>query len=835
MNVTDSFPLRRPRTIRLNEPIVIFKFLFTDQMKKLGLSWLLLLLWHITLAQLITVKDKYTDEKLEWVSILADGGIKQAITDFKGSVTASSFKGSRIIQFNRVGYISITISYKELEEKQFVILLEPVPLGLGEVVVTANRWSQMARNVPARIISIKKKDKELFNPQTAADLLASSGEVFIQKSQQAGGSPMIRGFSTNRLLYAVDGVRMNTAIFRAGNIQNVISLDAFALENTEVFFGPGSIAYGSDAIGGVMSFQTIQPTLSNDSLTKIRSNGTIRFSSVNREFTVNAALTYGKRKWAGYTGITRSTFGDIRMGATGNNHYTREFYVERINDTDRILTNTNPLVQIPSGYEQTNLTQKLRFIPSENWELNYALHYSETSSYGRYDRLIEKQSNGLPRFAVWNYGPQIWMMNLFSIQHNQANRWYDNMAIRIAHQLFQESRIDRGFNSFRLRTNLEKVNAYSINIDFEKKIKQHELIYGLEFVQNDIKSVGSGSDIRNGNPIPIPDRYPASQWNSYAAFASYQQTISEQLILQSGIRWNAYRLDADFTRLLSFYPFDFNKTLLKNQAATYSIGWVYKPRPSLTMKLNFSKGFRAPNVDDMGKLFDFVSGEVVVPNPDLKAEIANNVEIGFTGILGQFAKLDMTFFYTRLEKAMVRRPYQLNGKDSILYNGTVSKVYAIQNTAYSQVAGIQAGIEIVLSPHLRFVSKYNFQAGKEEMPNGEISAARHAAPGFGISQLTFRKKKLLQQIYCSYSEKVSFANLNLEERVKTAIYAKDANGQPYSPGWFTLNYKMNWQINELVRLGAGVENITDHRYRTYSSGISAGGRNFFISLRVGRG
>jgi hemoglobin/transferrin/lactoferrin receptor protein len=81
--------------------------------------------------------------------------------------------------------------------------------------------------VPFRIEGIDKKEIALHNPQTAADMLANTGAVFIQKSQQGGGSPMIRGFSTNRLIYAVDGVRMNTAIFRGGNIQNVISLDPF--------------------------------------------------------------------------------------------------------------------------------------------------------------------------------------------------------------------------------------------------------------------------------------------------------------------------------------------------------------------------------------------------------------------------------------------------------------------------------------------------------------------------------------------------------------------------------------------------------------------------------
>jgi hemoglobin/transferrin/lactoferrin receptor protein len=427
------------------------------------------------------------------------------------------------------------------------------------------------------------------------------------------------------------------------------------------------------------------------------------------------------------------------------------------------------------------------------------------------------------------------MMNLLSIQHKKRNWWYDQMIIRTAHQFFEESRIDRGLNAFRLRSNLEKVNAYSFNADFEKKINRHDLFYGIEFVKNKVSSFGTGSDIRNGAPLPVPDRYPTSNWNSYAAFANYQHFINDQLLIQGGFRLNSYQLDADFSKLLLFYPFPFSTAQLNNRAITYSIGGVYKPKKDFTLKFNWSKGFRAPNVDDMGKLFDFVSGEVVVPNPYLGAEIANNFEIGIIKIFGTVAKLDMNLFYTRLQNALVRRPFSFNGSDSILFNGTMSRVYAIQNASYSRIAGLQAGVEFIFSPEFSLLTRYNFQSGQEEMPNGEISQARHAAPGFGMSKFTFRKRNITLQLSAMYSGEVSFEQLNAEERVKTAIYAKDAAGNPYSPSWYTLNFSMNWKCREWARIGAGVENITDQSYRPYSSGIAGGGRNFYISLSIGRG
>ncbi|MFZ9526630.1 MAG: TonB-dependent receptor plug domain-containing protein, partial [Schleiferiaceae bacterium] len=152
----------------------------------------------------------------------------------------------------------------------------PDTLDLREVVISSARWKQTAEHIPAQVAVITPKHIAQFQPHTAADLIAISGKVFIQKSQQGGGSPMIRGFATNRLIYSVDGVRMNTAIFRAGNIQNVINLDPFSMERTEVVFCPASVMYVSDAIGGVMSFTTLRPEVGKQA---VSGRAQLRYSS----------------------------------------------------------------------------------------------------------------------------------------------------------------------------------------------------------------------------------------------------------------------------------------------------------------------------------------------------------------------------------------------------------------------------------------------------------------------------------------------------------------------------------------------------------------------------
>ena len=249
------------------------------------LFWLMVGLLFYAQSQTITIKDSETAEPLEMVSLISNSPKAFISTNGEGQANIDALKNAELIHIRLLGYETMIVSYHQLEELGFKIQLKQTNITLDQVVVSATRWQQATNNVPSKIVSITPKDVAFQNPQTAADLLSLSGKVYIQKSQQGGGSPMIRGFATNRLLYSVDGVRMNSAIFRGGNLQNVINLDPFVMESTEVLFGPGSVIYGSDAIGGVMSFQTLTPQLSLNDKPLITGKALARYSSANKEQT----------------------------------------------------------------------------------------------------------------------------------------------------------------------------------------------------------------------------------------------------------------------------------------------------------------------------------------------------------------------------------------------------------------------------------------------------------------------------------------------------------------------------------------------------------------------
>jgi hemoglobin/transferrin/lactoferrin receptor protein len=790
--------------------------------------------WAISFvaAQVITVQDGESKLPLENATLASNNPKILLTTNAKGQCDIAALVGADKIEIRYSGYQTLTKSFLELTQANYLISLSFTRVSLDQVVISASRWNQNQRDIPSKVSTITSREVALQNPQTAADLLGVSGEVFIQKSQQGGGSPMIRGFSTNRLLYAVDGVRMNTAIFRSGNLQNVISLDPFATERTEVFFGPGSIIYGSDAIGGVMSFQTLSPKLATDDNPLITGNATSRFSSANEEKTAHFDVNVGWKKWALVTSFSSFDYGDLRMGRFGPDEYLRPFYVQRQGTTDIVVTNDDPHVQRPTAYKQINLMQKVRFKPSENWDFQYAFHYSSTSDYSRYDRQIRLR-NGLPRSGEFYYGPQVWGMNHLNISHSAKGGLYDQMTIRLAHQFFEESRVDRDLNRTERRIRVEKVQASSLNLDFTKTLgTSGQLYYGLEGVIDEVKSSGTNVDVSTNKSVVGPARYPQSTWSSYAAYLNYQWKAGEKFVLQGGLRYNNFALDADFSNNLAFYPFPFSTAKLDNLALTGSLGFVINPNKDLSIRANASTGFRSPNVDDVGKVYDSTPGSVVIPNPDLKAEYAYNFELGLAKVFGEALKIDLTGFYTTLENAMVRRNFTLNGQSQIDYNGMLSQVQAIQNAAMANVIGLQAGLELKIAKGLSFSSQFNLQDGEEELDNGEKSPSRHAAPWFGISRLTLITSGLNLQFYAQYSGEVSYEKLSEEGRATDYIYAIDSNGKPYSPSWYTFNFKALYPISERFTVTAGVENLTDQRYRPYSSGIVAPGRNLILALSL---
>lgn len=795
---------------------------------KLFFHLFFMLLSSVLFAQKVIVVSQTTNEPISGVAVYNQDKTISTISDLDGVVILDSFSETDVITFKHLSFHIITTKKSELAN---ILKLVPNAQDLEEVVISASKFEQNKKEVPQKIVSIKSEDIIFQNPQTSADLLQNSGQVFVQKSQLGGGSPMIRGFSTNRLLISVDGVRMNNAIFRGGNLQNVISIDPFSVQNTEVILGAGSVIYGSDAIGGVMNFYTHKPQLSTTDSLQVKTNLLARYATANKEKTGHVDINLGFKKWAFYTSVSYTDFEDLKMGKYGPDDYLRPEYVITQNGIDQIVQNEDPRLQRFTGYHQVNLLQNIHYKADERLSFDLGLHYSTTSDYPRYDRLI-RYRDGQLRSAEWYYGPQRWFLGNFQLTKlSSHSSFYDKIKFTAAYQNFQESRIDRSFQSEIRRIREENVDAISANLDLEKSISERsKVFYGFEYIYNKVGSKGREVHIVDGTSMAAASRYPdGASWQSMAAYVSYKHKPNKQFTFQAGARYNHIVIKADLTENNRFYNFPFYEADINTGALTGTAGLSWEVNKIMQWKLNATTAFRAPNIDDVGKVFDSEPGAVVVPNAHLKPEHAYGGELGLVLNFEDIVKLDLATYYTYLDNALVRRDFTIDGASEIIYDGELSKVQAIQNASKAWIYGFEAGMEINMSKQLQFTSQYSIVGGTEEDEAGEEVPVRHVAPAFGNAHLIWKNEQLKFDGYVNFNGELS--NEDLSPSVAEYLFAEDENGNPYAPSWYTLNLRSQYKVNTSTTLSATLENITNQRYRPYSSGITAPGMNLIVALK----
>lgn len=799
-------------------------------MKRFVLIFLLIVPALPGKSQTVTVLGADDGKPVADVAVYNESRTRFCYTNYAGKASLKDFADDQAIYFQHFSYELVSFTPDGLKNAGWVVKLAIKTFEVEEFIVSANRWEERSDEVPNHITTISLPLVRLENPQTAADLLALDGDVFVQKSQLGGGSPMLRGFATNRVLIVIDGVRMNNAIYREGNIQNVISLDPSIIDRTEIIFGPGAAMYGSDALGGVMDFHSKRALYSTGDSMYYKAEGLARYATASGERTFHLDFNAGSRKMAFLTSFSWSDFGHLVMGSWEHPEYLRNEYQERTADGDTIIINSDPRRQVATGYSQLNLTNKMRFKAGKDLDLEIASHYSRLSEVPRYDRLIQMK-NGTLRYGDWYYGPQIWMMNSASANYRKPSLLFDEAKLIIARQDYRESRHDRNFNNVSLNEQTEKVGIWSVNLDFDKTPsgKNSLVYYGSEYVYNNIRSTADTRNILTDVTLPAGSRYPNGKniYNSFALYGGYRYNVSPVFTVNAGARYNFVSLNSEIADN-SFYNFPFTAIHARNSAVTGAVGAVYRPGGKTELSLNLSTGFRAPNLDDLGKVFESAPGILVVPNPGLKPEYLYNIDASVSREVGEFLLAEATGFFSYLDNAMVRRGFLFNGEPTIIYQGEESAVYAMVNAGYAIVYGTQLKAEVKPYRYLRIKSALTLTGGHDDVND----PLRHVPPVFGSTHIIYERSYIKADLYSIYNGSISNDRLAPGERDKSYMYAADADGNPWSPGWFTINFKSSFNLGNRLDLMAGVENLLDLRYRPYSSGIAAPGRNFIFSVRV---
>ena len=705
---------------------------------------------------------------------------------------------------------------------------------LNEVVIS-NKVPKKYTQLPNQVEVITAKQIDFQNFQSTAEMLSNSGSLFVQKSQQGGGSPVIRGFEASRVLLTVDGVRMNNLIFRAGHLQNVITVDENMLESVGVFYGPSSTLFGSDALGGSVAMTTKNAKFLDQAHNKFTGGINTRYSSVNEEKSVAMHLNYATSNFASLTFFSFNDFGDLKMGKKKNHNGDyfgeRPNYVSTVNGVDQLNVNSDKYTQVGSAYKQYNFMQKFAYKTNSGYLHGLNVQYSTTSDINRYDRLTEKTSSGL-KFAEWYYGPQERLLAIYSLQKEKAFLNSD-LKVNVAYQNVKESRHNRRFNNYNLQHNEEKVDLFSVSLDLDKKFTKGELFYGFESYYETLKSTAYANNINTGVVTDINTRYPNGDNNMMRndLYISYNEKMSDKTFWNVGARAGYTTLKSTIADN-SVFSLPFSSISQGNFTYSGTLGITHNTSKNFALKGNIATGFRAPNIDDLAKVFESKAGSssslgiLIVPNEDLKPE---KTITGDLGIVIQSdskrIKLESTYFYTRMYDAIVTDDFTYNGQSIVNYNGFDAQVKANQNKGKAFVTGFSTNVSAYIISDLLFSANFNYTLGRV-VEDGSQRPLDHIAPYFGKVGLTYTYNKLNLEGYMLYNGKKDIKDYSTSGE-DNAQYAP-ANGMP---AWETYNFKAGFQVLKGGTLFAGVENILDTQYRVFASGINAPGRNIYGGIK----
>lgn len=842
---------------------------------------------------IVTVIDGGTNEPLVAVSVFTADHKFVSFTDEKGQTTIDMLSHREMVNFSYVGYDEVSIPYFELRKNNGVIKMF-ASSNLVDSIVVIGRRDDPIEEIPYVVQRVTQEEIAFKNTQTPADALAASADVFVQKSQLGGGSPIIRGFEANKVLMVVDGVRMNNAIYREGHLQNSITLDNAILDQAEVIYGPGSLMYGSDALGGVVHFRTRDPKVLYDlskSYSKMEAGAYTRFSSANKEKAVHVDLDYRTSEWGSMTSLSLVNYGDLRVGSKRPEAFPnmgiRPYSQLRIEGQDQVAGPWQSQdIQRSTGYSQFDLLQKVKYQPSDSLYFILNVQYSTSTNIPRYDNLQDTVATARElKWSEWYYGPQKRLLTSLKMRMLKPRVFYDKGTIIGAFQKLEEDRLKRKFAGAQRTFNTEDVYVYSLTADFDKNLNKkgtQTFSYGVDGAHNRVFSDAGKIHLRTGRVSRggVFTRYPSdySTMTSYGGYINYRLRSQDSVfVFNAGARYSVVSLFAQYDTAdleLIDWPSAYTTTGIsaKNNDLTWGAGFTINTKNKWQIRSLVSTAFRSPNIDDFAKVrvkdqFAVLPNTSLRPERSISGELTLGKEIGRARPEGGASLyLSGTGFYTYLKDAIVRRlSTQPNGDSTILVENEPNPLFNVQqniNQNYAIVYGVSGNLVFKIKDVWRLKAGMNYTQGRSQLlipsPAGTnttidtLVPLAHIPPRYGQVGLLFKKKRFKIEGVARFAaakplNEYAVTAANFDDNKNLILDRRGSSDNPeFTPfilnedgdiehvgslAWTTYNIYSSFKLSKQISIDLAVENITDLHYLPFSSGISAPGRNFILTVR----
>ncbi|AUO45174.1 TonB-dependent receptor [Pseudomonas ogarae] len=759
--------------------------------------------------------------------------------------------------------VGTNLSYRKLGDNSIVLEKRSAgsALELQQVTISATRQEQDITSVPSTVTVHDRQELDRNNVNTLKDLVRYEPGVSVGGAGQRGGISgyNIRGIDGNRILTQVDGVEIPGSFFNgpyAKTQRNYV--DPEIIKRVEILRGPASVLYGSNAIGGAVSYFTLDP----DDIIKPGQDVGARlktgYSSADESWLKSATV-------AGRSG----QFDGLLHYSQRDGHETESYGSHNGTGLDRTAAN-------PQDVRANNVLAKLGWNYSDDARLGLIYEkYKDDRDTDLKSAYGGPYANGQPAIPAsvlpggmyqWRTGNDTITRERFGLEHSFAldSLLADHVKWSLNHQVAKTDESTAEFyfpitrQVLRTRDTLYEEKQWVFDAQLDKAFSvadtDHALTYGTTLKQQKVTGSRSGNGvclavgvgcsavgaISTRDVLAKVSDFPDPTINTYSLFA--QDQISwDRWTFTPGLRYDYTRLKPHLTEefLNSVDPTGGGTVSGKNKTwhrVSPKFGLTYALSDEYTWYGQYAEGFRTPTAKALYGRFDNPDvGYSVEPNPDLEPEKSKSYE---TGLRGRFdsGSFDVAVFYNKY-RDFINEDAITPGDDQLTFQSNNIKHATIKG---AEVKG-RLELEAFGAPKgLYTQGSVAYAYGRNDDTGEPLNSVNPLTGVFGLGYDQDRYGTLLSWTLVKKKDRVDDSNFNSPDGVSS---------QFKTPGFGILDLSGFYKVTDDVTVSGGLYNLTDKKYwlwddvRGYDSvgeaavlspanldRLTAPGRNFAVNL-----
>lgn len=781
------------------------------------------------------IKDSKTFAPISEVNILIKGTERGTSTNSTGEFSLPISTFPTTLQLSALGYVSRVAEVYRVDSS-LVFFMKPEILGLDEIIVSPDRTlNPVTNSSPIARSSVTIEQLTDKSTVTAVELLRAESGVFVQQTSVGQGSIYIRGRAGRDVLYLFNGMRMNPSFVRSGQNQYFGAVDPLLINKLDVYRGPISVYYGSDALSGGVNISPIfhdystTPTFSGEALSAFNFEG-------NGEKTIHGKLAYQSKNFSLFGGASYRDFDYYKMSSQTNEALWFP-YGENLSNADY-------------QFRSFQLSSKIK--TSQKTDLSLLSYYGEIPDAARLDRVtlgfsIQEQDEGLtPQSGYYsNTSPLLFWGNTAEFRVSKLNDAFESIGIKFGYFKLKDFRKEQDFAynnfpeysvnsadrdySFLLSdtTSFDQntSNQFQFSLDIRSALaKNLYLKWGGDVSYDQVNSQRHTSF----GTVSLP-RYPdGSEYILSGIFAQLNHIASDELSLEYGIRYSHTFANIPFEGVQTDRKFDPYSS--DYGQFTGSIGITYELSSEIIFLSNLSSGFRAPNISDLSEVGTRRSDQFQTPSTDLRPEKTSNIDMGIQYNSTDFSTELFVFWLHYFDKInRVGTGNTVNEFGQIVTFANTSGVDEVYNEVTNENAnsldllGVEFRGNYTLSELVKSGVTFTYTWGNLTNEDGTQEPADRVPPANGIFYISYSPNK---RISIRPQARYAFAHRRISPDEISDIRVSE-NG---TDGFVNIQIFANYQARENLNLKLIADNLADTAYREHASSLDGMGRNFTVSL-----